>query len=76
MSGAWHTAEVDPMPDEPQDAPTSVGDMSDVVTGPIGDARLVVPARSEDRGTDLAKLPAIDVTDAKTADQQETSAVS
>jgi hypothetical protein len=64
------------MPDKPQDAPTGVGDMSDVVTGPIGDAHLVVPPRSEDTGADPEKLPAIDVTDANPADQQETSAVS
>jgi hypothetical protein len=60
------------MPDEPQDAPTGVGDMSDVVTGPIGDARLVVPARSEDPGADLEKLPAIETTDPN-ADQKETA---
>ena len=59
------------MPDEPQDAPTGVGDMKDVVTGPIGDAHLVVPARSEDHGADLEKLPAIGGTDANAADQQQ-----
>ena len=60
------------MPDEPHDAPTGVGDMSDVLTGPIGDARLVVPARSEDLRVDIQKLPAVETTDPN-AEQRETA---
>jgi hypothetical protein len=59
------------MADEPHDAPSRVGDMSDVLSGPIGDAHLVVPARSEDPGADLEKLPAIDTTDANATGRQE-----
>jgi hypothetical protein len=45
------------MASEPKDAPDVDGDSSDVVTGPVGSARLVEPARAEKLGADLDQLP-------------------
>ena len=51
------TSHIDTDADGPDD------DSSDVVTGPIGSARLVEPAKAESLGADLEALPTIDAGD-------------
>jgi hypothetical protein len=64
------------MPDEPRDPSTTDtdrdGDSSDVVTGPIGSARLVEPARSAPLSADLDELPTVEVQDDPATDQAAT----
>lgn len=49
------------MHDEPRDTPEAEGDSSDVVTGPIGSAKLVEPTKADGLGADLEALPKVDV---------------
>jgi hypothetical protein len=64
------------MPDEPRDpSPTDTdrdGDSSDVVTGPIGNARLVEPTRSDPLSADLDELATGEVQDDPATDQTAT----
>jgi hypothetical protein len=48
------------MHEEPRDTPEVDGDSSDVVTGPIGDANLVEPAKAEELSADLDRLPKVE----------------
>jgi hypothetical protein len=64
------------MPEEPRDPSTTEpdrdGDSSDVVTGPIGSARLVEPARSGPLSADLEELPTVGVRDDPATDPATT----
>jgi hypothetical protein len=55
------------MPDEPRRQPQTDDeterDSSEVVTGPIGGAHLVEPAKAEALGADLDELPVVDADD-------------
>lgn len=54
--------------DSPTDVPAAA-DASDVVTGPVGNARLQDPAASGPEGAELDRLPAIDVDRHAAADE-------
>ena len=45
------------------------GDSSDVVTGPVGDARLIEPSKAESLGADLDELPMVGTDEDEPADQ-------
>ena len=64
------------MPDEPRDPSTIEtdrnGDSSDVVTGPIGSARLVEPTSSDPLSADLDELATGEVQDNPATDQTAT----
>ena len=47
------------MQPEPRDTHDTDGDSSDVVTGPVGSARLVEPTTAEALSADLDRLPGV-----------------
>jgi hypothetical protein len=48
------------MLEQPRTTSETDGDSSDVVEGPVGDAKLVDPTAAEGRGADLEELPILD----------------
>ncbi len=51
------------MTDQPRTEPDDERDSSEVVTGPIGDAKLVDPKQAEALGADLDRLPGVEIED-------------
>jgi hypothetical protein len=58
--------------DDPRETTDVDGDSSDVVTGPIGNARLVEPSKADGLSADLEELPGVETGDDPASDATET----